>query len=114
MHLSRTTKQHAGGVRLVHVVVFLLIYVMASFRLSLDVVPTQNELDPRRSLRHGPQSSIKMDVRRTQQYVYSQKRHYNNKADFEGAARLFRIVKSLGLNRKESVVLVGGTNNGNT
>jgi FkbM family methyltransferase len=53
-----------------------------------------------------------LDTTRTQQHVRDNKRNYGNKADFQASQRLFGFVKELGLDRKESVVLVGGTNDG--
>ena len=37
---------------------------------------------------------------------------YSNKADFKANERLFRYIKSLALDGKESIVFVGGTNDG--
>jgi FkbM family methyltransferase len=53
-----------------------------------------------------------LDTKRTQEHVRLNKRNYDNKADFQASQRLFGFVKELGLDQKESVVLVGGTNNG--
>jgi FkbM family methyltransferase len=55
---------------------------------------------------------LQMDARKTQEYYRQRHNLYSNQADFEGSKRLFSYIKQVGLDQKESVVLVGGTNDG--
>jgi hypothetical protein len=55
---------------------------------------------------------IMIDTKKTQLYYKQNKHKFGNKADFDASNQLFGIVKDLSLNQNESVVLVGGTNNG--
>jgi FkbM family methyltransferase len=55
--------------------------------------------------------TLNMDAQMTQLHS-ARSRTYGNKADFEGNKRLLSFIKDLGLDRKESVVLIGGVNDG--
>jgi FkbM family methyltransferase len=55
---------------------------------------------------------LQMNTRKTQEYYKKHANLYSNRADFGGAKRLFSLIKQVGLDQKESVVLVGGTNDG--
>ena len=49
---------------------------------------------------------------KTKTYFAQRRSEYSNKADFKANERLFRYIKSLALDGKESIVFVGGTNDG--
>ncbi len=51
-------------------------------------------------------------MRKTQAHYNQNEDAYGNKADFEANKRLFEHINSLNLDVKESVILVGGTNEG--
>ena len=53
-----------------------------------------------------------VDMKKTQRHIQVTKTKYGNKADFLAGERLFGFVKELGLDGQESVVLIGGTNDG--
>ena len=47
-----------------------------------------------------------------QEYIFKNKSKFGNKADMKGLERFFGIINDIGLNKKQSVVFVGGTNDG--
>ena len=55
---------------------------------------------------------IVVNTKQTQQHFKWRKITYKNNADFKGLQRLFKIVLDAGLDDPKSVVLVGGTNDG--
>ncbi len=99
---KRIHTKNICGCKLNYFIVLLFLFLFCIF-YKIHAENTEERNDVRRILK---------DNTALQEYVLKDKSKFGNKADMKALKRFFGIINDVGLNKEQSVVFVGGTNDG--